>query len=151
MDRQAEELGAELDNAEVERVGEGIQITFESGILFDFDSDRLRPEAMANLQSLKESLEEYDGTALLVVGHTDDVGAESYNLALSERRARAASEYLVSVGVAQDRLDVVGLGEIEPVTTNETEMGRQENRRVEVAIFASEEYRAEIKRRYGGG
>ncbi len=151
MDRQAEELESELENASIERVGEGIQITFGSGILFDFDSDRLRPQAMSNLLKLKESLDEYDGTALLVVGHTDNVGAEAYNQSLSERRARAATDYLISVGVGRDRVDVVGRGEMEPVTTNESEAGRQENRRVEVAIFASEEYRAELRRRYGGG
>lgn len=151
MDRQAEELENELENATVERVGEGIQITFESGILFDFDSDRLRPAAMENLQSLRASLAEYPGTELLVVGHTDDVGSEAYNQALSERRARAAVDYLVSVGVPSERLTVAGRGEMEPVATNETDAGRQENRRVEVAIFASEEYQAEIRRQYGGG
>jgi outer membrane protein OmpA-like peptidoglycan-associated protein len=150
MDEQAEELEGELDNATVERVGEGIQVTFDSGILFDFDSDGLRPEARANLADLAASLSDYEGTRVLVVGHTDDVGSEDYNQGLSERRANAARAHLLRVGITPERVEAMGLGESEPVSANETDMGRQENRRVEVAIFASEEFREEMTRRYGG-
>lgn len=151
MDKQAEELEGELENASVERVGEGIQVTFDSGILFDFDSSNLRAEARTNLADLAESLTTYEGTRVLVVGHTDSRGTDSYNQSLSERRATAAKAYLMQLGIAADRIDAVGRGESEPVATNETDAGRQENRRVEVAIFASEELQEEMIRRHGGG
>lgn len=151
MDQKAETLDDELEGATVERVGEGILVTFESGILFDFDSSALRAEARENLGELADALaDEKEDYELLVAGHTDSVGTDAYNQALSERRARAAADYLVSRGLPSDRLRRVGLGETEPVASNDTEAGRQENRRVEVAIFASEEYRDEMVRRYGG-
>ncbi len=149
MDRKAEELERELENAEVERVGEGILVTFESGILFDFDSSRLRPEARANLRSLTESLEDFPGSELLIAGHTDSVGDEEYNYRLSERRAQSAADFLMTQGISGSRINIVGLGETEPVASNETEAGRQENRRVEVAIYASEEHQEEIVERHG--
>jgi outer membrane protein OmpA-like peptidoglycan-associated protein len=151
MDKQAEELAEELENAEVERVGEGIQVTFDSGILFDFDSSNLRPEARSNLRELASSLNTYEGTRVLVVGHTDSMGTDAYNQGLSQRRATAAKVYLMDLGIAGHRIDAVGRGESEPVATNETDAGRQENRRVEVAIFASEELQEEMIRRHGGG
>src|SRR5690606_17026986 len=144
MDRQARELAMEIPGATVERVGEGIIVTFDSGILFDFDSDQLRPEARQNLANLAASLQKYPRSNVLLVGHTDSIGSDAYNQALSERRARAAMNYLVSQGVAAARITAVGRGETEPVADNETEAGRQANRRVEVAIFASEEYRREL-------
>jgi outer membrane protein OmpA-like peptidoglycan-associated protein len=146
MDQQAEELEQNIPGATVERVGEGIQVTFASGLLFDFDSDVIRGEARENLDELASSLEEYDGSDLLIVGHTDGKGTESYNQDLSERRAQAARRYLASRGVDAARIDIRGRGEYEPVASNETESGRQLNRRVEVAIYASEEARAAAKR-----
>lgn len=149
MDNRAEELERELENAEVERVGEGILVTFESGILFDFDSSNLRPEARSNLSELARSLQEFPGSELLIAGHTDSVGEDDYNYRLSERRAQAAADYLMTQGISGSRINIVGLGETEPVASNETAAGRQENRRVEVAIYASEEYRDEIVERHG--
>lgn len=146
MDQQAEELEQNIPGATVERVGEGINVTFASGLLFDFDSDVIRGEARANLDELAASLEEYDGSDLLIVGHTDAKGTETYNQDLSERRAQAARRYLASRGVDSARIDIRGRGEYEPVASNETESGRQLNRRVEVAIYASEEARAAAKR-----
>jgi outer membrane protein OmpA-like peptidoglycan-associated protein len=146
MDKQAEELEQDLPNATVERVGEGIQVTFDSGILFDFDSDRLRPEARSNLSDLAASLKEYPNSDLLIVGHTDALGSDAYNQELSERRAAAATRYLLAQGVGSSRIESVGLGETEPVADNETDEGRALNRRVEVAIFASEEYRQQLQR-----
>lgn len=148
MDKQAEELEDELPGADVERVAEGIQVTFDSGILFDFDSDRLRPEARSNLQNLAESLQQYDNTDVLIVGHTDAVGSDDYNYDLSRRRAASAASYLSSIGVSRSRMTTVGRGETEPVASNDTDYGRQENRRVEIAIYASEEYRDEVARQY---
>lgn len=150
MDRQAEDLQDKLPNAQVERVGEGIAVTFDSGILFDVDESELRPEARDNLRDLVASLEEYDGTEVLVVGHTDSTGAASYNQGLSERRASSAQTFLVGAGLDAGRVRAVGMGENEPIASNETTEGRQENRRVEVAIFASEEMQEEMLRRHGG-
>lgn len=150
MDRRAEEMEAELENARVERVGEGILVTFDSGILFDFDSSVLRPEARSNLASLARSLGDMaDDVELLIAGHTDSVGTEDYNYRLSERRAQSAADYLMTRGIPPARINIVGLGESEPVASNETPEGRQLNRRVEVAIYANEEYREEVRRRVG--
>jgi len=144
MDKQAEELKQNIPGATVERVGEGIQVTFASGLLFAYDSDALGADARANLYELALSLDEYDNSNVLIVGHTDAKGSEAYNQALSERRAQAAARYLAEQGV--ERIDTRGRGEFEPVASNETEQGRQQNRRVEVAIYASEEAREEARR-----
>ena len=150
MDAQAEDLQDKLPNARVERIGEGIHITFDSGILFDVNSSTLRPASRDNLRDLVASLEEYEGTDVLVVGHTDSTGEAVYNQALSERRADAARNFLIGAGLEADRVTAIGRGEEEPIASNETEAGRQENRRVEVAIFASEEMQREMLRRHGG-
>jgi outer membrane protein OmpA-like peptidoglycan-associated protein len=138
MDQQAKELKQNIPGAVVERVGEGLQVTFESGLLFGYYSDVLQPAAKQNLSSLAASLEKYPGTDLLIVGHTDAQGSDSYNMTLSERRAASAANYLVSQGVTRERLRSAGRGESEPVASNETEPDRQKNRRVEVAIYANE-------------
>jgi outer membrane protein OmpA-like peptidoglycan-associated protein len=141
MDKQAREMGKDIKGATVERVGEGILVTFESGLLFDYDSDALRAATRNNLQELARSLNKYPNTDLLVVGHTDALGSMSYNQGLSERRARSATTYLTTQGVQSSRIQSKGLGETEPVGSNETEAGRQRNRRIEVAIFANKELR----------
>lgn len=137
MDQQAKELQQNIPGATVTRVGEGITVTFASGLLYDFDSDVVRPEAAQNLRNLAASLGKYPNTDLLIVGHTDAVGTTTYNQGLSQRRASAAASYLTSQGVAASRLQAVGRGETEPLATNDTEGGRQQNRRVEIAIFAN--------------
>jgi len=142
MDQQAKELRQNIAGATVERVGEGIQVTFASGLLYNIDSDYIRAEAATNLRNLAASLGAYPNTDLLIVGHTDSTGSDSYNQLLSERRARAASEYLVGQGVSGGRVRTSGRGEAEPVTTNSTDAGRQLNRRVEIAIYANSTARA---------
>lgn len=137
MDQQAKELKQNIAGATVERVGEGIQVTFASGLLYDTDSDHIRADAATNLRSLAASLGAYPNTDLLIVGHTDSTGTSAYNQLLSERRARAASDYLVDQGVSAGRMRTSGRGEAEPVTSNSTDAGRQSNRRVEVAIYAN--------------
>ena len=149
MDKQAAELKQNIPGAIVERVGEGIQVTFDSGLLFDFDSDVVRPEARTNLRNLAASLDKYPGSDLLIAGHTDSVGTDAYNLGLSERRASAAVTYLAAQGVDRARMRARGLGETEPVAPNDAEAGRSRNRRVEVAIYAGEAQRAEAKRQAG--
>lgn len=141
MDQQAKELKQNIPGATVTRVGEGIAVTFASGLLYDFDSDVVRPEAAQNLRSLAASLEKYPNTDLLIVGHTDAVGTSDYNQTLSERRARAAANFLTAQGVSTGRMRAVGRGETEPLAPNDTEGGRQANRRVEVAIYANEKAR----------
>lgn len=150
MDQQAKELDQSIPGAKVERVGEGIQVTFESGLLFDFDSDRIRPDAAANFQELARSLNKFGNSNLLIVGHTDSQGDDAYNMGLSQRRANAASAYLQSQGVPASRMSTSGRGEAEPVATNDTEAGKQLNRRVEVAIYASPEYREQVKKSSSG-
>jgi outer membrane protein OmpA-like peptidoglycan-associated protein len=137
MDQQAKELKQNIPGATVARVGEGIAVTFASGLLYDFDSDVIRSDAAQNLRSLAASLEKYPNTDLLIVGHTDAVGTSEYNQALSLRRAAAAAGYLASQGVNSSRLQAVGRGETEPIASNDTEAGRQANRRVEIAIVAN--------------
>ena len=147
MDQQAKEIDASVEGATVERVGEGIQVTFASGLLFPYDSDVLQPAARANLTELANSLKKYPESQLLIVGHTDDTGSDSYNMGLSQRRADAAASFLAAQGIARARIQTSGKGESEPVATNESDAGRQQNRRVEVAIYASEAYRQELLRR----
>lgn len=137
MDQQAKELQQNIPGATVTRVGEGIAVTFASGLLYDFDSDVVRADAAQNLRSLAASLDKYANTDLLIVGHTDAVGTSDYNQTLSQRRATAAASYLTAQGVNSARLRAVGRGETEPLATNDTEAGRQLNRRVEIAIYAN--------------
>jgi outer membrane protein OmpA-like peptidoglycan-associated protein len=146
MDQQAKEIKQNIPGAIVERVGEGLQVTFESGLLFDFDSDVLRAEARNNLATFAKSLEKYPGTDVLIVGHTDSKGTDDYNAALSAKRAAAAENYLASQGVTRARLRSTGRGESEPLATNDTEEGRQKNRRVEVAIYANQQLKTQALR-----
>jgi outer membrane protein OmpA-like peptidoglycan-associated protein len=147
MDKQAERLAKELPpGTKVSRVGEGIAVTFESGILFPFDSAELKPEARENLRKLADSLQDNARTEVLVVGHTDSKGSTGYNQDLSVRRARAAAEYVAAQGVTRGRLRTSGRGESEPIAPNDTEAERQQNRRVEVAIYADQEWREEARK-----
>ena len=146
MDAQAEKLAQELEGAQVSRVGEGIAVTFDSGILFPYDSAELTSEARSNLAKLADSLQAEARTNVMIVGHTDSDGSDSYNQQLSERRGRSAEGYLGSQGVASSRLVSRGRGEAEPIASNGTEDGKRQNRRVEVAIYANGTWRDEAKR-----
>jgi outer membrane protein OmpA-like peptidoglycan-associated protein len=137
MDQQAKELKQEIPGATILRVGEGIQVTFLSGLLYDTGSDAIRPESASNLRSLASSLSKFPNTDILIVGHTDAVGTTDDNQSLSQRRATSASDYLIGQGVSSGRLRTAGRGEMEPIATNDTDAGRQANRRVEVAIVAN--------------
>jgi len=139
MDKQAEELEQDLEGAKIERVGEGIKVTFQSGILFDVNKSDLRPEAQVELTKLASVLSKYDDTNILLEGHTDSDGSDEYNLTLSERRARAVQAFLAQQGVMTTRMTVMGYGESQPVADNSTTLGKQANRRVEVAIMANED------------
>lgn len=146
MDQQAEELAASIPGATVQRVGEGIVVTFESGLLFPFDSSELLPAGRENLNNLSISLQEYPETEVLIIGHTDAQGTDQYNQALSERRAESAASLLATYGTPRDRVRTMGRGESEPIADNDTEWGQQQNRRVEVVIYASEELRERLMR-----
>jgi outer membrane protein OmpA-like peptidoglycan-associated protein len=146
MDQQAKELSQSIPGATVARVGEGIAVTFESGLLFAFDSDQILPAAGTNLTELAKSLQRYPDSQLLIVGHTDAKGDDAYNQRLSERRSAAAAAYLAAQGVDRSRLAASGKGESEPIATNDTDAGQAQNRRVEVAIYASEAYRQRLLR-----
>lgn len=145
MDKQAEEMRRDMQNAKIERVGEGIKITFDSGILFAIDSYQLQSTATANIESLVRVLNKYPDTNILVEGDTDNTGSDDYNQRLSERRAQAVADYQKSLGVTSSRISTVGLGESNPVASNDTEDGRRQNRRVEVAIFANEDLKKAAK------
>jgi len=119
-------------------VGEGLVVTFDSGLLYDFDSSEIRSEAGRNLRSLAASMEEYANTDILIVGHTDSEGSDAYNQDLSLRRADAAYEYLALQGVDISRMFTSGRGEMEALASNDTDAGRQLNRRIEIAIYANE-------------
>ena len=144
MDKQAEEMQRDLQNARIERIGEGIKITFDSGILFDYDSAALRSLARTNIDNLAVILNRYPDTNIVVEGDTDNSGSDSYDQALSERRAWAVTNQLMAGAVAGSRVSTMGLGESNPVASNDTDAGRQLNRRVEIAIFANDKLKGAI-------
>ncbi|MDF0718611.1 MULTISPECIES: OmpA family protein [Chryseobacterium group] len=139
MDQQAKEIKQTLPGAEVERVNEGIKVTLpERMVNFGFDSSELSATSRANLDKLADILKNNEDTNINIYGHTDSKGTDSYNQALSERRAAAVKSYLVGKGVASSRMYTMGMGESDPKSSNDTEAGRADNRRVEFAITANE-------------
>jgi outer membrane protein OmpA-like peptidoglycan-associated protein len=146
MDRQAAEMERDLEGARIERIGEGIKITFGGGLLFDIDRSDLRPETEAELTKLARILNKYDDTNIMVQGHTDATGTEEHNMDLSVRRASAVATFLAVQNVSRDRLNAVGYGELHPIASNETQAGRQQNRRVEVAIWANDDLKKAAER-----
>ena len=150
MDKQAKKLEDELGKtATVERVGEGIKVTFNSQLLFDFGKTDLKESNKTDLQKFAETLNQYPDTDVLIVGHTDNVGSESFNQNLSENRAGAVTSYLKSLGISSGRLKLEGKGETQPVASNETEDSRTQNRRVEIAIYANDKMKTEAKKEVG--
>src|SRR5690606_33904110 len=146
MDKQARDIADDLGkDATITRVGEGIVVSFDSGLLFDFDADNLRPATRENLNKLAESLNKYKDTKVNILGHTDSTGSEAYNKTLSEKLAASVMHHLSSQGVPSARLVTIGLGESDPVSDNETAEGRQANRRVEIVITADENLKKAAK------
>ena len=139
MDKQAEELEKSMENAKVERVGEAIRVNFDSGILFKVNSAELSPSAKSDVQKLAQTLKDYDGTNVIIEGHTDNTGSYELNQKLSERRAEAVAAYARSLGVEGSRLEAKGYSYDQPIGDNSTAAGRQQNRRVEIIIVANEE------------
>lgn len=137
MDKQAQELAYDLPGATVQRIGEGIAVTFPEGLLFGFDSDQLGSSARDNLRKFAASLKKYPNTRTLIVGHTDSDGSAQYNRDLSDRRALSAASFITGEGIDRLRISTAGRGETEPIATNDTDDGRRQNRRVEVAIYTN--------------
>ncbi|HEX8506530.1 MAG TPA: OmpA family protein [Hymenobacter sp.] len=146
MDKQAAELRRDLEGAKVERVGEGIKITFASGILFATNSASLTSEAAGNIDQLAATLKKYADTNVVIEGHTDASGSDAINQPLSERRAQAVANEITAQGVDTGRITATGYGSTQPVADNTTVAGKAANRRVEVAIFANEKMQKAAKR-----
>jgi len=151
MDRQAEQIEQEIPGAEVQRVGEGINVTFsgENGVYFDTNKSDIKGASATTLDKLAGIFKEYPKSNILVEGHTDSDGAAEYNMGLSERRAKAVTSYLVSKGISSGRFTTKWYGEVQPVESNETASGKAANRRVELAIVASEELKEEALEQTG--
>ena len=149
MDKQAAEIEQDLQGASVERVGEGIKITFNSGLLFDVNKATLRDSSKAELTKLAQILNKYPDTNILVEGHTDNTGSEEYNLELSRQRAQSVENYLASLNVDPTRFTIMGYGESQPVATNDTAEGRQQNRRVDLAIMANDKLKNQAEKQAG--
>ncbi len=149
MDKQAKEISDDIKGARVERIGEAIKITFNSGLLFDVNKANLRPESQLELAKLAGILKKYPDTNILVEGHTDATGTEEYNLELSRERAQSVSNYLAGQGVDPTRFTMMGYGEGQPVASNDTVEGRQLNRRVDIAIMANDKLKKAAEQKAG--
>ncbi len=149
MDKQAEEIEKDIEGARVERVGEGIRITFDSGILFDVDKAELKPVSKENIAKLANVLKKYEDTNILIEGHTDATGSEEYNLELSRKRAQNVANYLASLGISPTRFTIMGYGESQPLMTNDTPEGRAANRRVEIGIMANDKLKKVAQEKVG--
>ncbi len=137
MDKQAKEI-AQIPGAEVKRVGEGINVTFESGVLFDVDQSALSSSAQAKIKNLAQVFIKYPDSYILIEGHTEASGSAQHNMDLSERRAKAVAEYLKAQNVSFQRIKTAWYGENQPKLPNDTEANKAQNRRVEFAIYANE-------------
>ncbi|MBN1769557.1 MAG: OmpA family protein [Prolixibacteraceae bacterium] len=146
MDKQAEEIKKTVPDANVERVGEGIVVEFNSNVLFGFDKSGLSNDAKQNLDKLVLVLNSYSDTDIELQGHTDSKGSTGYNQDLSLKRAYAVSEYLTERGILRNRVNTKGFGETVPKYENETADGRTKNRRVEFLITANEKMKADAER-----
>ena len=145
MDKQAKEIKSAVPDAEVERVGEGINMTFHSGLLFKINSSELSDSAKVNLAKVAEVFNKYPETIILVEGHTDNTGTVEYNTKLSEERATVVSNYLMTQGVAKSRFDIKWYGETQPKYPNDTDANRKLNRRVEVGVMANSELKKQAE------
>lgn len=149
MDKQAQEIKNQVPNATVERVGEGINVTFASGVLFGFDKSDLTAQAQTNIKELATILNKYPDTYVRVEGHTDTTGTYQYNMGLSERRAVAVGNFLKAQGVAANRVQTYWYGATQPVVPNTSDANKAKNRRVEFSIFANDKMKSEAKKESG--
>ncbi|MDH5828294.1 OmpA family protein [Sphingobacterium sp. SG20118] len=145
MDKQAAEIAKTVEGAEVTQAGEGIVVKFDSGILFDFNKSDLKASARENIKNLVATLNKEQGTDILVIGHTDNVGSLDANQKVSENRANAVRAFAVSQGLASSRIRTEGRNFSEPLESNDTEAGRAANRRVEIVIVAGSQMKQEAQ------
>lgn len=138
MDNQAADLRKAFPGMPVHQAGETITMELRTNVLFGVNRFTLTPEARQQLDQLASVLKKYPETSIEVQGHTDAKGREAYNLALSEKRAKAVSAYLAAVSIDTSRIITKGFGEIAPRYDNLTDTGRMANRRVEFVISANE-------------
>ncbi|MGB5216877.1 MAG: OmpA family protein [Smithella sp.] len=137
MDKQEKEMRdalAQSEAASVAREGNMLAVTFKGDVTFDTGSSEVRPGLYSEINRVAAVLNQYPETFIRVEGHTDSVGTAEYNMNLSQRRANAVKTLLVLRGVAEHRIEIAGYGKTMPVATNDTEAGRQKNRRVEIKI-----------------
>jgi outer membrane protein OmpA-like peptidoglycan-associated protein len=134
QERDMRQAMAQSEAATVTREGNLLAVTFKGDVTFDTNSTVVRPGLYSELNRVAGVLNQYPQTLVRVEGHTDSVGSEQYNQDLSIRRAMAVKNLLVQRGVADSRVEGVGYGETMPMATNNTEAGRQRNRRVEIKI-----------------
>ncbi|WP_420601829.1 OmpA family protein [Flagellimonas sp.] len=152
MDRQAERIEEEIPGAEVKRVGEGINVTFneDAGVYFDTNKSDVKGTSATTLDKLAGIFKEYPDSYILVEGHTDSAGSEEYNWKLSQQRAESVTKYLVAKGISSGRFTTKWYGETQPRESNETSEGKAKNRRVELAIVASDELKQEAHEKTKG-
>jgi outer membrane protein OmpA-like peptidoglycan-associated protein len=149
MDKQAKEIEEEIPGAEVTRVGEGINVTFDenSGVYFATNKSNIEGKSEISLLKLINIFQKYPKTNIIVEGHTDSSGSDTYNMNLSKERAQSVSYYLTSNGIDSSRIQTNWFGEDQPKYDNSTAEGRSKNRRVELAIVANEELKEEAKQK----
>lgn len=151
MDKQAQKIEEEIPGAVVERVDDGIVITFDehSGVYFDTNKYNINLESEGTLNQLSGILIEYLDTNVLVVGHTDSSGSDAYNLTLSKHRANAVTSYFTQKGLSSLRFTTKWFGETQPKFDNETKEGRSKNRRVNIVIIPNEKMKKEAEKEAG--
>lgn len=152
MDNQAKKIEEEIPGAQVERVDDGIVVTFDenSGVYFDTAKYDVNTQSQANLDKIANVLREYPDTNVLVIGHTDSVGADAMNMTLSKNRANSVTNYLVqNKGLSAGRFTTNWYGEEAPIADNSTAEGRAKNRRVNLAIVPNEKMKQEAKKEAG--
>lgn len=141
MDKQAQKIEQEIPGAQVERVDNGIVVTFDenSGVYFATEKYNVNTASQETLNKLANVFKEYPDTKILVVGHTDSAGNDDYNMTLSKERAVAVTNYLKEKGLDSSRFTTNWFGESQPKNDNSTAAGRAKNRRVNVAIVPNEQ------------
>lgn len=151
MDKQAQKIEEEIPGAVVERVDDGIVVTFDenSGVYFDTNKYNINSASQATLDKLISVLKEYPDTNILVVGHTDSTGSAEYNMTLSKNRAYSVTNYFTSKGLNSSRFTTNWFGEEQPLHDNSTAEGRAKNRRVNVAIVPNQKMIEDAKREAG--
>ncbi|NWF75803.1 MAG: OmpA family protein [Nitrospirae bacterium] len=126
--------GADIDA--IGAIGSAVQITLDTSVLFDFNKYILKPEAQKELHKVANKIKEFPGSRVIIDGHTDSIGATEYNQKLSENRARAVRDHLLTNEKLKNiDININGYGESRPIATNDTEKGREKNRRVEIIIL----------------